>query len=115
MNALAKAWVEALRSGEYQQTREVLSKRDAYCCMGVLCEVAIKLGVPVKKSMSNGVVRYDRKLCGVPKSVQSAAGLANDCGIFGSMGDSLTGRNDRGDSFSKIASLVESEPKGLFV
>src|SRR5438094_6314255 len=106
MNALAKAWVAALRSGEYEQTREVLCKRDAYCCLGVLCEVAIKLGVPVKKSMSNGVVRYDRKLCGVPPSVQKAAGLADDCGIFEDGRDSLTGRNDRGDSFSEIASLI---------
>ena len=36
-----KAWVEALRSGKFRQTRQQLKSRNgAYCCLGVLCEVA---------------------------------------------------------------------------
>jgi hypothetical protein len=36
-----KAWVEALRSGKFKQTRGKLRSRNAaYCCLGVACEVA---------------------------------------------------------------------------
>lgn len=39
---LRARWVKALRSGEYGQTTGSLyrSANDAYCCLGVLCEVA---------------------------------------------------------------------------
>lgn len=32
-------WVEALRSGEFSQTRNALKKHDGHCCLGVLCEI----------------------------------------------------------------------------
>jgi len=31
-------WVDALRSGQYEQTQERLRHADAFCCLGVLCE-----------------------------------------------------------------------------
>lgn len=35
-----KAWLEALRSGEFKQTKGKLRSRNgAYCCLGVACEV----------------------------------------------------------------------------
>lgn len=37
---LKAKWVEALRSGNYQQGRYSLKKDGKYCCLGVLCEVA---------------------------------------------------------------------------
>jgi hypothetical protein len=41
---LVKQWIEALRSGNYQQTQYKLRERglnsDSYCCLGVLCEIA---------------------------------------------------------------------------
>ena len=41
MNAEIKArWLEALRSGKYQQGRYVLRTADnTYCCLGVLCDL----------------------------------------------------------------------------
>lgn len=33
-------WIDALESGEYQQTRGVLHNGVGYCCLGVLCRVA---------------------------------------------------------------------------
>lgn len=46
MNTDIKArWIEALRSGEYAQGMHVLrSPGDAYCCLGVLCDIAVKDG-----------------------------------------------------------------------
>ncbi len=34
-----RQWVEALRSGEYAQCRNALSRDGGYCCLGVLCNV----------------------------------------------------------------------------
>lgn len=55
MNAELKAkWLEALRSGKYQQTDRALRDNNGYCCLGVLCEVA---GLRSEK-MSDGDGRY---------------------------------------------------------
>ena len=32
-------WVAALRSGKYQQGRDVLRKGDKFCCLGVACDL----------------------------------------------------------------------------
>ena len=32
-------WVKALRSGQYQQTKDVLRDDSGYCCLGVACDV----------------------------------------------------------------------------
>jgi len=32
-------WVDALRSGVYNQTRGVLQNEKGYCCLGVLCDI----------------------------------------------------------------------------
>jgi hypothetical protein len=41
--AVKKQWVEALRSGKYQQGTEALCTRkdgqDQFCCLGVLCDL----------------------------------------------------------------------------
>jgi len=38
---LKKAWVEALRSGEYKQGNgQLLDRQGRYCCLGVLAKVA---------------------------------------------------------------------------
>jgi hypothetical protein len=36
-----KKWMEALRSGEYSQTRHYLNDKRGYCCLGVACEILI--------------------------------------------------------------------------
>jgi hypothetical protein len=43
---IKKKWVEALRSGEYEQGKDQLrSSDDEFCCLGVLCDVAHKEGL----------------------------------------------------------------------
>jgi hypothetical protein len=32
-------WVSALKSGEYQQTKNQLRNSEGFCCLGVLCEL----------------------------------------------------------------------------
>ena len=38
-------WVAALRSGEYEQAFNYLRTDDGFCCLGVLCELAVQDGV----------------------------------------------------------------------
>lgn len=56
---LIREWVDALRSGKYEQGRLALrSKDDKYCCLGVLCDVAKnKLGL--EWMLLDGKFRYD--------------------------------------------------------
>lgn len=37
---LKQQWIEALRSGKYEQTKEALHSGDGYCCLGVLCDIS---------------------------------------------------------------------------
>lgn len=47
---IADKWVAALRSGNYKQTTGMLNRNnESFCCLGVLCEIAIKDGVELEK------------------------------------------------------------------
>jgi len=65
MNAkLKKLWVEALVSGAYPQTHETLKDDNGYCCLGVLCAVALKndlvpAGFIVSEAEDSIVVKID--------------------------------------------------------
>lgn len=39
---IKEQWISALRSGEYEQTKEVLHDRNGFCCLGVLCDLYLK-------------------------------------------------------------------------
>lgn len=43
--AVKEQWVQALRSGEYEQGAAFLKANGKYCCLGVLCDLAVKAGV----------------------------------------------------------------------
>jgi len=36
---IKQKWIDALLSGEYQQTRQQLFDGNGYCCLGVLCDL----------------------------------------------------------------------------
>lgn len=44
-------WVKRLRSGDYEQAQSALfnPENNAYCCLGVLCEIAREEGVVTKE------------------------------------------------------------------
>ena len=41
-------WVRRLRSGDYEQGQGYLRFGDKYCCLGVLCDMAVEAGVIVE-------------------------------------------------------------------
>ena len=118
-----KKWVEALRSGEYKQGRGALNKDNKFCCLGVLCDLAVKEGVipPPTKGTISPYYLYgtgDHKVSGVlPQEVMDWVGARSGAGEFWEPRyRTLAGINDSDDStFEEIASIIESEPRGLFV
>jgi hypothetical protein len=58
MNPEIKAqWVSDLRSGEYEQGKGALNRNGKLCCLGVLCEQAVKAGV-ISKVVDGAAVYY---------------------------------------------------------
>lgn len=58
-------WVKALRSGEYQQGRgELITMTDEhtkYCCLGVLCDLAMKEGI-VNLQPATRYTQYEQRI-----------------------------------------------------
>ena len=72
-------WVAALRDTDtYPQTKGALHNEDGYCCLGVLCEVAIKAGVDLTVTHGEnepGLSYYDGEAEHLPDAVVAWAGL----------------------------------------
>lgn len=107
---IGERWSEGLRSGEYEQTQEILVRLHgdlrSYCCLGVLCDLARKDGVCRACDFQNEG--------SLPEVVQSWAGMASDCGLYkdGPLGwpGSLAADNDvRGLNFKQIADIIEKK------
>ena len=75
-------WISALRSGEYGQAIGVLhsTQDDTYCCLGVLCEVAIKNGVYLDVDHGSQSTRYNNHTAALPYDVMKWSGLGSDSG-----------------------------------
>ncbi len=132
---IAKKWAEALRSGEYEQRSGTLKAvletpgakgRVEYCCLGVLCEMALKEGVGMeekKRSIPDSTCSlflFDGESAVVPPPVQKWAGLKTDMGSMslrtsesGPGYSSLMEYNDEGCSFSEIADVIEANAEAL--
>lgn len=111
MNGDVKAlWVEALRSGKYQQGTDYLHRLDdTYCCLGVLCDLAVQYG-QVDEPVQYGEIayKYGSDQFGnsiLPEEVQKWAGLPSaDPHVDESC---LSALNDDGKSFNEIANLIQ--------
>lgn len=58
MNSYMKAWIEALRSGKYEQGVKRLRDEDKMCCLGVACDVIDPDGWEKSPSGDNGGVEW---------------------------------------------------------
>lgn len=109
-----RAWVEALRSGNYQQAHGLLCEIDGegepvgYCCLGVLCDLAAKDCAPVTRRLNKEELRveFDDSIGYLPQSVRDWANLNSDDPTVD--GKPLTHWNDSDKlSFSELADLIE--------
>jgi hypothetical protein len=119
-------WVKALRSGEYKQGTGYLAKKRGsearrYCCLGVLCELAVKSGVAERVEDHTGFDERGyrgkgnqdefRETSLPPRSVVEWAGLERSNPLLGGQNTSDhndgTGTITRPKSFDEIADLIE--------
>lgn len=122
--AIAKDWVNALRSGEYKQQTGTLATDDLngnskFCCLGVLCDMYVKthpeaeceVGIRMRPvpgtGHSIGIVDYFGDSCFLPQSVQLWADVSQP------LQEELAELNDNGCTFTDIAAAIEAKlPKG---
>lgn len=100
MNAEFKAkWVEALRSGKYRQTQQALREKNAYCCLGVACDIS-----------GFGVWDDDRFLHEEGNNTgYLPTGLRERMGLEQLQESSLiTMNDDEGKTFAEIADYIEA-------
>ena len=115
-------WVAALRSGKYRQGAGVLHRRkpagDEYCCLGVLCELAVRAGVanvePARYDGDSFVYgagdRYSSTY--LPLVVREWAGLADRPDARNPLvkgHHTLADLNDNLSTFREIANLIEEK------
>lgn len=90
-----RAWVNALRSGEYEQTTESLRNMDrGYCCLGVLCDLG-------DRSLWDDCGFYLGQDDFPPDRILTWAGLTLNAATF------LADMNDKGSTFEDIAGWIE--------
>lgn len=122
MNPEIKAqWLTALRSGDYRQGQGSLKRDGKFCCLGVLCDLAVKAGIAAETHVTMigatafGTGPADENSGTLPFVVQTWAGLPSNNPSFRYNVlsadeyeyDSLAGLNDGGRSFAEIADLIE--------
>lgn len=126
-----KTWVNALRSGEYEQTTEHLCEVDdidgttGYCCLGVACDLFVD-GYWVEHNESNAwggagrwsigeLKEWEAKEHGVGHVVEfdntsfPTLDMLELMGLDPGYAEKLAKLNDRGWSFAKIANKIERD------
>ena len=104
-----KEWVEALRSGDYKQTKGTLKGElpeggVGYCCLGVLAEI-MGYEVKVEPYVENGEgIVYERE--GPDHIYEEFA-----CDMGEVLVRELINHNDYGMSFKKIANIIIEKEK----
>lgn len=123
---IKKLWVEALRSGKYKQGRGYLHTNygddHAYCCLGVLAEIAITNGVSVSvdsRSLDGRESCWEYGDCVefLPETIAEWANLTTtgeytyviDEGDHAGavVSTTLADENDQGASFDELADEIE--------
>lgn len=88
-------WLKALRSGEYQQGKEKLSRHGEFCCLGVLRDVKDPEDKRCSKAEGDQF-----------NSFLSSTQLA-EVGLTREQQEKLADMNDQGKSFLQIAFYIE--------
>lgn len=128
VDEVVNLWCEALESGRYEQGKKRLcyieKNEPKYCCLGLLCEVAIQNGLPLNKRIEGEeyslykVAYYgENDSALLPKEVVKWAKLKNNGGDFydGEKYNSLYSLNDSfGKSFKEIAEIIREHKTALF-
>lgn len=114
-----RKWVDALRSGEYEQGRRYLRLGNKCCCLGVGCEV-FGLERYTCENLGDAENKYYYKGYSdvAPSELVSLLALRDrNAKVSGEQVagfSTLTSANDSGNSFVTIANFIESHPEAVF-
>jgi hypothetical protein len=123
--AIMKKWVKALRSGAYKQGKgQLFDEKGGYCCLGVLCDLAMMEGVtdftPSNQTATN---KYGGSYDFLPGEVKKWAGMKTEDGslrnieietLSGYTANSLTEINDEAKyDFDQLADVIEENWRKL--
>ena len=107
-------WLEALRSNNYAQGSFSLRRDDAFCCLGVGCDIFEVPSAP--STYSKGDTVYGR----IPEGSAAPLELIEILQLYGSVGldinndNSLAQLNDNGVTFHEIAARITADPSMYF-
>ncbi len=116
---IKERWVEALRSGKYQQGSGYLLKDDKYCCLGVLCELAVEDRIISKDTEVERNIDSEKSIITLfgdnsewrtaflPKKVANWSCLFETNFNYNGTNKDLITLNDDGVPFTTIADLIE--------
>ena len=101
-----KLWIEALRSGEYKQTKGALEYNGGYCCLGVYAKLN---NIPYNV----GYRDPDTGLVTEENSVEDSDAYRAIYSMIDNYGLCEEGieMNDSGKSFAEIADMIEKAYK----
>ena len=121
-----KTWVKALRSGDYQQSKEHLCEEDyvsgdcTFCCLGVACDVLTEadwikfpewtvwsIGELEDLYMTNIDDKYEWGLTETTSFPSQK--ILKEMGPDAGYAQELAELNDRGWSFERIANKIEKD------
>ena len=116
MNSQIKEkWIDALLSGEYEQTQGNLYEPGVgYCCLGVLTDLYLKekgLEWDTNCTFLSGWGSVDDEYEFLPDCVRDWAGLKDNRGTYDDDTEealALTDLNDNGNTFDYIAEVIDS-------
>lgn len=125
---IAELWTDALRSGEFTQTKGYLNVLDGtynvragQCCLGVLCELAVNAGATryhdeeLHKGMRVRIYGANGAYKVLPEDVVAWAGMRSAQGVIsaGKVSTHLASLNDNGATFEEIANAIDSHVEEL--
>jgi hypothetical protein len=102
---LRREWLDALRSGNYQQCQRQLRHNDGYCCLGVLCDIS-EMGS--WKNPDNDKEFEFAYADGLTESAILPKPIRELVGISDTLQHSLICKNDNNEAdFNTIANFLE--------
>lgn len=127
--SVKEQWLTALRSGNYAQGEAALNQGGKFCCLGVLCDIAVKNNVvPDDYVTTEHIDKWDEdgNMISVPRvsyfdadmflphRVAEWAGLGIDPEVDVPNGGqlervNLATLNDGGKTFAELADLIEDQ------
>jgi hypothetical protein len=108
---IKQKWVDALRSGEYQQTQRRLHDENGFCCLGVLCDLYGKENNVEweHSSYNNNAYMFQDMATILPLSVVEWSGVGEGNPLVNDGDSSLAKLNDQGSTFNEIADVIEHQ------